>query len=144
MLGLKLAREQGTCPLCQRSFNELIAEAERKAKAAGKRAQLPIALDHDHTTGQVRGALCRGCNGAEGKVSNVVATWGKCGQDDAAIREWLQRLMDYWKLPQLNFIYHDHVTEADKVKKAADKRVLAARAKVNVRRKAIEAARKRQ
>lgn len=30
-------------------------------------------LDHDHKTGMVRGALCAGCNQAEGKITNIIS-----------------------------------------------------------------------
>lgn len=47
----------------------------------GKGKSVRLAVDHDHTTGEVRGLLCKLCN-------HVLL--GKIGHDDV---EWLQKLL---------------------------------------------------
>jgi len=48
-------RQGGKCAICQKGLT--IAEA---------------CLDHDHSTGIIRGVLCRNCNGIEVKIKNLV------------------------------------------------------------------------
>jgi len=50
-----LAEQAGVCAICRRP---------ERATALGK--IIPLAVDHDHRTGAVRGLLCRDCNRAIG------------------------------------------------------------------------------
>lgn len=70
-------------------------------------------LDHCHTTGAIRGVLCRNCNGIEGKVHNLARrakrkwtpTW------------WLQRLIRYWAIhatDQSGLMHPTHKTAQEK------------------------------
>lgn len=74
-------------------------------------------LDHDHETGFCRAVVCRGCNGAEGKIKGVISGYGKAGNNRYFQLQWLERLYEYWKLhstPQTDKLYHKHQTEAEK------------------------------
>jgi predicted HNH restriction endonuclease len=65
----KLIEQGGTCAICNRDKNK-----------NGTR----LCVDHDHTTGQVRGLLCHDCNTSLGKFN-----------DDT---EMLQKAIDYIKM----------------------------------------------
>ena len=49
-------------------------------------------LDHDHSTGIIRGVLCRNCNGIEGKIKNLV-TRGRRGMPH---KDYLGKMILYW------------------------------------------------
>lgn len=55
-----LEAQDGCCAICHRS---------ETVKRGGETA--PLAVDHDHTTGTVRGLLCRNCNMALGNLEKV-------------------------------------------------------------------------
>lgn len=85
--------QEGICPLCGIPFNGI---EERN-----------IVVDHDHSTGVIRGALHRGCNGVEGKVLCLLKTWGKCRTLEDCIK-LLESLKNYWikhKEPQTEYLY---------------------------------------
>lgn len=65
-----LDEQGGLCAICQRP---------ERAQRAGRTMRLPV--DHDHTTGRIRGLLCHSCNRAIGLL-----------QDDPAL---LVRAADY-------------------------------------------------
>jgi len=74
----KAANTPENCPICDRSFR-LVASSNRT-------------VDHDHKTGEVRGVLCRNCNGLEGKVYNICIRAGAFISNIA----WLHNLIAYW------------------------------------------------
>lgn len=137
-LAAKMVRESQGCPLCMRTWPEIFKDAEEKAAAKGKKLrQAPYVLDHDHISGQCRGVLCRGCNGAEGKVANAVSAWGKTGKEYTAILAWLERMVEYLRREATEYIYPTHVMADEKKASAAQIRRQAAQKKVRERRKQI-------
>lgn len=100
----ELMEKQGyKCPLCGGSL----------------KAVTPVnrVLDHDHDTGFCRAVVCRGCNGAEGKILGVISGYGKAGNNKYFQLKWLENLYNYWKLhqtPQTDKLYHKHQTEVEK------------------------------
>lgn len=89
-------RQGGKCAICQKGIT--LAEA---------------CLDHDHSTGLVRGVLCRNCNGIEGKIKNLVtrARRWHTHQDyiGLVLKYWL------WHLEDRTGIYHPmHLTDDEK------------------------------
>lgn len=58
-----LETQEGVCAIC-------LQEEQYRHYATGTRYSL--AVDHDHTTGKVRGLLCRTCNVALGKFGESI------------------------------------------------------------------------
>lgn len=70
-------------------------------------------LDHDHSTGLVRGVLCRNCNGIEGKIKNLV-TRARRGMD---YEDYLGKVILYWlhhKEDRTGMLYPTHLNEDEK------------------------------
>ena len=65
------------CPLCERSMRTFISKNR--------------VVDHDHVTGEVRGVLCRNCNGLLGKVENLATRAGICIEN----LKWLSNILKY-------------------------------------------------
>ncbi|UQT03823.1 tail fiber protein [Serratia phage vB_SmaP-Kaonashi] len=127
-LKLKWMRAPGAkCPLCHKPF----ASMESKN----------VVVDHDHQEGNIRGLLCRGCNGAEGKVANAAGRWAGLGMDYSKIVPWLEQLVAYLRTKPTEYIYPTHLTEEEKKKAAGDKRRLAAQKKARERQAKIKQAR---
>jgi len=98
---LRLLKEQGgLCPLCTRPIDP----TER----------MSLVLDHCHDTGRVRGALCRSCNAAEGKVANAAGRWGAKTMSYPEIIAWLENLLVYLKQPLRDVVYPTFQTEDEK------------------------------
>ena len=70
-------------------------------------------LDHDHSTGFIRGVLCRNCNGLEGKFKTL-AIRGRRGMPHA---EYVKRVAEYWiehAVPKYPVMYPTHKTDDEK------------------------------
>lgn len=95
-----IKKQQGRCPLCDTDLTRI--------------KPVNVVVDHDHDTGIIRAALCRGCNGMEGKVKRLLQTWGKSSD----LIKSLHRLVNYWALhrkPQTGWIYPTHKTAEEKL-----------------------------
>lgn len=72
-----------------------------------------VCLDHCHVTGNIRGVLCRNCNGCEGKVFNLARRAKRQGTP----LWWLKRLIEYMEQHEKepSGVYHPtHKTEEEK------------------------------
>lgn len=95
-----LKEQDNICPLCERDLSYI------------KRQQRCV--DHDHSktgdnAGAIRGVLCSNCNGNEGRIRRRVL----CAMGHLTEVEWLQNLVDYWRLHQANqtgLIHHTYKT----------------------------------
>lgn len=70
-------------------------------------------LDHCHTSGAIRGVLCRNCNGIEGKVHNLAR---RAKRQFNAVW-WLTRLISYWahhSKDRTGLMHPTHKTAEDK------------------------------
>jgi len=109
-IGHLKSKQGGCCLLCQKTINLTVAGAKSDYVA-----------DHDHITGEIRGVLCRGCNGAEGKVFTAVATWGKQGFRTEEVAAFLKRLSEYLLSTGTGIIYPDHKSDEQKALVVAQK-----------------------
>lgn len=94
-----IAMQAGKCPLCDGDLTKI--------------KPINVVVDHDHDTGLIRAALCRGCNGVEGKVKKLIITFGKTPN----FLVFLKRLMNYWihfSQPRTNWIHPTHKTAEEK------------------------------
>ena len=105
-----VARQAGKCGMCGLAFTKM---------------DIPV-LDHDHTSGYIRGACHRSCNGAEGRVKTK-ARLGHKGVLPEDFIIGLGKYLDKHSTPQVNLIHPQHMTEDAKRlarnKKARDARV---------------------
>lgn len=70
-----------------------------------------LVVDHDHSTGLIRGVLHRSCNAAEGKVANAAGRWGAKSMEYHNIIPWLKNLLVYLEQEPHPYIYPTHKTE---------------------------------
>lgn len=96
-------RQGGLCAICQTPLT-----------LAGS------CLDHDHYTGQIRGVLCRNCNGIEGKIKNLVVR----GKRNMLMKDYLGRIILYWihhEQDRTGLMHPTHLTEDEKRVKRNEK-----------------------
>ena len=55
-------------------YKQLLNEQAGVCKTCGGLGKVGLVVDHDHTTGKVRGVLCRECNAALGFIKDDVRT----------------------------------------------------------------------
>ena len=111
-----LKKQGGLCAVCNKSIN---------VQTRGRSSD--YALDHCHSSGEVRGVLHRSCNAAEGKVRHAVSRWGSKGNDEEAILSYLEGLVVYLRAQQAGelstgLMYPDHKTDEQKSEAAKLKR----------------------
>jgi len=80
------------------------------------------AMDHNHSTGYIRGVLCLYCNGMLGKIENASIKAGRAGRIPPL--EWLRLVAEYlnkhstpaWSIEgqRWGLIYPTHKTPEDK------------------------------
>lgn len=98
---LRILKEQdGLCALCGVAIDP------------GVKGEMVV--DHDHTTGLIRGVLHRSCNAAEGKVANAGGRWGAKSMSYSDIIPWLENLLVYLKKAPHPYIYPTHKTDDEK------------------------------
>lgn len=111
----KLLQEQGyLCMICRNNLRRI--------------NQRDVCLDHDHKTGVIRGVLCRGCNGAEGKIINLATRFKK----DLTQLQWLRNLLTYLEFhqaPRTEFLHSTYRTEKEKRDRARKRRAKKAQEK---------------
>lgn len=91
-----LAEEQGGCALCGDAFTD----------------KNPAVLDHDHTTGLVRGALHRGCNSMLGHIENNGPRYFLT--DIRRLSKFLARVIPYQHKAHGDVFYPTHRTVDEK------------------------------
>lgn len=105
----ELAEKQGgVCALCGDVFTD----------------KNPAVLDHDHTTGLVRGVLHRGCNSMLGHLENNAPRYFLTGV--ARLSKFLARILPYQHKAHGDVFYPTHRT-ADEKRLLKNKRATAAR-----------------
>lgn len=106
-------RQGGKCAVCNKPFTP---------------RDYPV-LDHDHTSGYIRGALHNSCNSAEGRVK----TKANLGHKGVSAEDYVIGLGKYLELnatPRFNLIHPSHMTEDQKrLKRNAKARAARARKK---------------
>ena len=99
--------QKDKCALCKGSFTDA-----KLVKKKLVRKLIPT-LDHDHSTGIIRGVLCNNCNSGEGKINNLVK---RCSRD-LTDEEWLDNLVAYRKfhnIPRTAYIHPTFKTADEK------------------------------
>ena len=114
-IGHLKTQQGGKCAICGRPIN---------LSVGGHKSDMIV--DHDHSTGRIRGVLCRGCNGAEGRIANAAGRWAALGMDYSKIIPWLESLVLYLKQEPTQIIYPDHKTDEQKAEAAKQKAKVAA------------------
>lgn len=88
--------QEMTCPICLGDLRDKVA-----------------CLDHDHSTGAIRGVLCLNCNQIEGKIKNLV----RRGKRELLPRVFLGNIIQYWDKHSQNpdqRLHPTHLTEDEK------------------------------
>lgn len=84
-------------------------------------------LDHNHKTGLIRGALCRNCNGIEGKIYNLANR----AKRTLTPKDFLGKLILYWIKHETDQtgLYHPLHKTLDEKRIATNKKARLRRAK---------------
>lgn len=106
--------------------NKLVGQQDGKCAVCGEPFTLnnPAVLDHDHTTGQCRGALHRGCNSMLGVIENNAPRY--LLTNVARLAKFLGNLIAYKFKDHGDVFYPTHRTDDEK-RLLRNKRATAAR-----------------
>ena len=74
-----MKRQNNICPLCKRDLTKIQLK--------------DVTVDHDHTTGVIRAAICRQCNGSEGYVKKKAI---RC-TNSKNYQSWIINLAELYK-----------------------------------------------
>lgn len=99
-------RQGGRCAIC-------------KGKFTAKQPRDPV-LDHNHTTGAVRGVPCRACNSLLGPIENNAARFGVL--DIEAFASGVPAYLRMHRVNVTGLLHHLHRTPEEKKERAAKKR----------------------
>ena len=111
----QLQKQGGLCEVCGLPIDVQV-----------KGSKSDYVVDHDHTTGEIRGILHRSCNAALGKMDNAVGRWGAKSMQYEAIIAWMEKALAYYKKPGLGRMYPGHKTPEEQALAAKQKRNAAA------------------
>jgi hypothetical protein len=121
------ASQSDCCAVCGGSFNSHTYHQKKKKIVPKYKA----CLDHDHSSGVVRGVLCSYCNAVEGKINSAIKRYHPYCNTQEERTVLIQQVSDYMLLhttDQTNLIHPDHLT-ADEKRIRTNKRARIARAK---------------
>lgn len=84
-------------------------------------------LDHDHKSGLIRAALCRNCNGIEGKIFNLANR----AKRTMTVKDFLGKVILYWIRHETDHtgLYHPLHKTVDEKRLAVNKKARKKRAK---------------
>lgn len=124
-----LKQQGGACLICKKPID---------VKTVGRSSD--YALDHSHSTGEVRGVLHRSCNSSEGKVRHAVTRWGAKSSVEQDVVEYLEGLTLYLRecldgVRSTGMLYPNHKTkeeQAEATKLKRRKAYAAAKAKASM------------
>ena len=97
VLAKVVAMQNNTCAVCGKPFTSW---------------DRPV-LDHDHTTGFIRGALHNSCNGTEGRIKTT-AQRGHKGVTSSDFIIGLGKYLDKHSTPQTQLIHPSHKSDEQK------------------------------
>ena len=113
---LLLAKQKNKCAVCGCDFDDATYNKKKRKVVLKYRA----CLDHNHTTGYIRGVLCDGCNGLEGKVARFLQRH----PPSCSVPEVLRGLAEYLErhaTPRTEWKHHSFRTDSEK-REARNKR----------------------
>lgn len=90
---------------------KLLAEQGGGCALCGRKPKVPC-LDHCHTTGELRGVLCRGCNAMAGHIENNRARHDL--RNTADLARFLDSLLPYLHKQHHGMLHHTFRTEDEK------------------------------